>query len=105
MSILILILAGFCELGFVVFLKKSDSFRVKKYGVLSIFIMGLSLYLLSVASKTIPIGVAYAIWSGIGTSTSVLWGMVFFGESRNWRKFIFVGMVIIGVVGLKLTSH
>lgn len=105
MSILILIIAGFCELGFVVALKKSDGFKNKKYGALSILIMGMSLFLLSLASKTIPIGVAYAIWSGIGTSASVLWGMFFFGESRNWRKFVFVGMIIIGVVGLKLTSH
>lgn len=105
MGLISLVVAGFCELGFVVLLKKSDGFKLKSYGIMSVLVMGLSLYLLSLASKTIPIGTAYAIWAGIGASTSVLWGMIFFGESRNVKKIIFITLIIIGVVGLKLTSH
>ncbi len=105
MGFISLVVAGFCELGFVVLLKKSEGFRLKSYGILSMIVMGMSLYLLSIASKTIPIGTAYAIWAGIGASASVLWGMIFFGESRSFKKIIFVMLIIIGVVGLKLTSH
>lgn len=105
MGLISLVVAGFCELGFVVLLKKSEGFRLKSYGILSMIVMGMSLYLLSIASKTIPIGTAYAIWAGIGASASVLWGMIFFGESRSFKKIIFVTLIIIGVVGLKLTSH
>ncbi|MDT1997210.1 SMR family transporter [Carnobacterium divergens] len=105
MSILYLMIAGACELGFIIFFKKSDGFKKKKEGIISVVIMGLGLYLLSLATRTIPIGVAYAIWTGIGASSTVLWGMFFLGENRSWKKFLFVGMIIIGVIGLKLTSH
>ncbi|MGX7389002.1 DMT family transporter [Carnobacterium divergens] len=105
MSILYLMIAGACELGFIIFLKKSDGFKKKKERTISVVIMGLGLYLLSLATRTIPIGVAYAIWTGIGASSTVLWGMFFLGENRSWKKFLFVGMIIIGVIGLKLTSH
>lgn len=102
---LVLLAAGLCEVGFVTFLQKSDGFKNKKYVLLSVLIMGLSIYLLSVATTEIQMGIAYGVWTGIGAVSSVLVGMFFFGESKSLKKIFFVTLIIISVVGLKLTGN
>ncbi|MNI80408.1 Multidrug resistance protein YkkD [compost metagenome] len=71
-----------------------------------IFIIGivLSFTLLSLAMQDLPMGTAYAIWTGIGTVGGALVGMFFFGESKDWRRILFIGMVLAAAVGLKLIS-
>ncbi|GIP38403.1 QacE family quaternary ammonium compound efflux SMR transporter [Paenibacillus sp. J31TS4] len=64
----------------------------------------LSLGLLSVAMRSISMGTAYAIWTGIGTVGSAVLGMLAFGESRDVRRLLFIGMVLAAAVGLKLIS-
>ncbi|WP_166240168.1 DMT family transporter [Paenibacillus turpanensis] len=59
---------------------------------------------LSLAMRTLPMGTAYAIWTGIGTVGGAVVGMLFFGESREWRRILFIGMVLAAAIGLKLTS-
>ncbi len=66
--------------------------------------MAASLFLLSLALKTIPIGTGYAIWTGIGAVGSVLAGMILFKERKSTLKLLFITMIIAGVIGLKLTS-
>ena len=101
---IILILASFCELGFTVFMKLSDGFKNKKYTILTVLTVSLSIYLLSLATKTLPLGIAYAVWTGLGTVFTVTFGIVFFKESRDWKKLLFMALVLLGVVGLRLSA-
>lgn len=101
---IVLILASFCELGFTVCMKLSDGFKNKKYTILTALISGLSIFLLSFAMKALPMGIAYAVWTGLGTVFTVTFGIVFFKESRDWKKLLFLGMVLIGVIGLRLSA-
>lgn len=101
----LLLIGGACEVGFVTMMKLSDGFRVLKYSLLTILFMILSFYSLSLALKEIPIGIGYAVWAGIGAIGSVLVGMFLFKESKDLRKIIFISMIIIGIVGLKLSTN
>lgn len=101
---IVLILASFCELGFTVCMKLSDGFKNKKYTILTALISGLSIFLLSFAMKALPMGIAYAVWTGLGTVFTVTFGIVFFKESRDWKKLLFLGMVLIGVIGLRFSA-
>lgn len=101
---IVLIMASCCELGFTVFMKLSDGFKNKKYTVLTIVTVSLSIYLLSLSVKTLPLGVAYAVWTGLGTMFNVLFGIFVFHESRDRKKLIFMGMILMGVVGLRLSA-
>lgn len=64
----------------------------------------LSFIFLTLAMQTIPMSTAYAIWTGIGTVGSALIGMIMYGESKDWRRILFISMVLSAVVGLKLIS-
>lgn len=101
-SWLFLLLGGICEVGFVAMMKKSEGFRVFKYSLLTLLFMLLSFYALSHALIEIPIGIGYAVWAGIGAIGSVIVGMLFFGESKDIKKMLFITMIIIGIVGLKI---
>lgn len=104
-SWLFLFLAGLCEIGFVTMMKLSKGFKILKYSVLTILFMAVSFTLLSTALRTIPIGIGYAVWSGIGAIGSVLAGMIFFKESKDIKKLFFISLIIIGIVGLKLSTN
>lgn len=99
---IVLILASFCELGFAVCMKLSDGFRNKKYTILTFAISGLGIFLLGQAVETLPLGVAYAVWTGLGTVFTVTFGIFRFKESRDWKKLLFMSMVLAGVIGLRL---
>ena len=99
---IVLVCAFFCELGFTVCMKLSDGFKNKKFTVLTVFITGLGIFLLSVATRTLPLGIAYAVWTGLGTVFTVLFGILVFGESRDKKKIFFILLVIAGVIGLRL---
>ncbi|MCP7502025.1 multidrug efflux SMR transporter [Listeria monocytogenes] len=104
MDWIFLLVAGLCEMVFVVMLKLSDGFKKVGYAILTIIFMSASFFLLSLALKTIPIGTGYAIWTGIGAVDSVTLGMIVFKERKSVGKLLFITMIIAGVVGLKLTS-
>ncbi|WP_304487066.1 MULTISPECIES: DMT family transporter [unclassified Dysgonomonas] len=104
-SWLLLFLAGLCEIGFVTMMKLSKGFKILKFSVLTILFMAVSFTLLSTALRTIQIGVGYAVWSGIGAIGSVLAGMIFFKESKDIKKLFFISLIIIGIVGLKLSTN
>ncbi|TYP71942.1 DMT family transporter [Paenibacillus methanolicus] len=71
-----------------------------------LFIAGIviSFGCLSIAMRSLPMGTAYAIWTGIGTVGGALVGMLFFGESKEWRRMLFIAMVLAAAVGLKLIA-
>ncbi|MYL34637.1 QacE family quaternary ammonium compound efflux SMR transporter [Pontibacillus yanchengensis] len=99
-----LILAGFAEVTGVTLLKLSDGFRNKFYMVLMFIAGGVNFYLLSKAIETLPISTAYGVWTGIGSLGTVLIGMIFFRDSKEWTRLLFMSCIIIGIVGLKMTT-
>lgn len=102
MDWLALILAGCFEVVGVSGINRVN--RTKSFGSYAILIIGfvLSLLCLSYAMNTISMGTAYAVWTGIGTVGSALLGMFVYGESKDWRRLVFIAMVLCAAVGLKL---
>ncbi|MBK5431495.1 DMT family transporter [Bacillus mobilis] len=99
-----LILAGLFEMFGVAMINKLHKDRNWQSLVLLILGFGLSFIFLAYAMETLPMGTAYAIWTGIGASGGAILGMVFYGESKDWRRLIFIGMVLGAAIGLKLVS-
>jgi len=104
MAWLFLFIAGLGEVGFVIFMKLSNNLKKLNYSILCILSGWISFYLLSKALKVIPVGTGYTIWTGIGAAGSVLIGMLFFNESREWKRLLFITLVIGSVIGLKIIS-
>ncbi|QFK72374.1 multidrug efflux SMR transporter [Pradoshia sp. D12] len=99
-----LILAGLCEMFGVAMINKLHKDRSWKSLLLLILGFGASFIFLAYSMETLPMGTAYAIWTGIGASGGAILGMIFYGESKDWRRLIFIGMVLGAAVGLKLVS-
>ncbi|WP_068776410.1 multidrug efflux SMR transporter [Paenibacillus sp. FJAT-26967] len=99
-----LILAGCTEVLGVYSMNKISQKRTLTWFLMLIIGFGLSFSLLSIAMETIPMGTAYAVWTGIGTSGGTLLGMFVFGESKDWRRIVFIAMIISAAVGLKLLT-
>ncbi|MEE4569871.1 multidrug efflux SMR transporter [Paenibacillus polymyxa] len=104
MAWIYLIIAGLLEIVGVLGMNRIK--RDKDLKAFMIFAVGivLSFVFLSLAMRDLPMGTAYAIWTGIGTSGGALVGMIFFGESKNWRRLLFIAMILCSAVGLKLIS-
>ena len=100
----ILIVAGLFEIGWAVGLKYTDGFTRLVPSVLTVAAIVVSLGLLGVALKSLPIGTAYAIWVGVGAAGTAIAGMLLFGESASAAKFMCLGLIVAGIVGLKLTA-
>lgn len=98
----VVICASVFELAFTVFMKLSDGLKNVKYTVLTAISVFFSIGLLSIAVKTLPLGPAYAVWTGLGTVLNVVFGIVVFKESKSKRKLICIAAVLLGVVGLRL---
>ena len=104
MNWLILFVAGLFEIGWAVGLKYSDGFTRLVPSVLTVAAIVVSLGLLGVALKSLPIGTAYAIWVGVGAAGTAIAGMLLFGESASAAKLASLGLIVAGIVGLKLTA-
>jgi quaternary ammonium compound-resistance protein SugE len=99
-----LVVAGLFECGWAIGLKYTDGVSKIVPLALTIVSMGMSVWLLAVAMKTIPVGTAYAVWTGIGAIGVAVMGMVLFGESRDILRMICLLLILSGIVGLKLVS-
>jgi quaternary ammonium compound-resistance protein SugE len=99
-----LTIAGLFEIGWAVGLKYSEGFSKPLPTLLTVVAMAFSLWLLALAMKTIPVGTAYAVWTGIGAVGVALLGMLLFGESREFLRVLCLFLIIAGIVGLKLVS-
>lgn len=104
MSWIILFLAGLFEVGWAVGLKYTEGFTRPLPTVLTIAAMGISLGLLGLAMKELPLGTAYAIWTGVGAVGTVIAGIILFGESTSLFRLSSVLLICVGLAGLKL-SH
>ena len=99
-----LAIAGLFEIGWAIGLKYSDGFSKPVASLLTIVAMGLSVWLLAIAMRTIPVGTAYAVWTGIGAVGVAVLGMLLFGESREFLRLVCLFLIIAGILGLKLVS-
>jgi quaternary ammonium compound-resistance protein SugE len=99
-----LTLAGLLEIGWAAGLKYTEGFTKLWPSAITVMFMIASFYCLSLSFKTIPIGTAYAVWTGIGAVGIVLFGIFFHNEPVNLARIICIFMVVAGIIGLKLTA-
>jgi quaternary ammonium compound-resistance protein SugE len=104
MSWLLLAIAGLFEVGWAIGLKYTEGFTRPLPSVLTLAAMVLSVVLLGLALKTLPVGTAYAVWTGIGAVGTALLGLILFGESAAPLRLASIGLIVAGIVGLKLAS-
>ncbi len=104
MSWIYLIIAGIFEVIWAMGLKYSHGFTKLYPSLITLGSMVISFYLLSHATKTLPIGTAYAIWTGIGALGAVLLGIILFNEPLNFLRIGFLCLILVGIIGLKITS-
>ena len=104
MTWVILILAGLLEVGWAIGLKYTEGFTRLWPSLGTIAAMIVSLGLLGLALKTLPVGTAYAIWVGVGAVGTVIFGIVLFDEPASAVRLISVAFIIVGIVGLKLAT-
>ena len=100
----ILVLAGIFEIFWAVGLKYTDGFTKLIPSLFTIIAMLVSFWLLSLSLKTFPLGTAYAVWVGIGTIGTVIAGIMLFGDSINIIRIISIVFIILGIIGLKITT-
>ena len=99
-----LVFAGLFEMFGVVMINKFHQDRNWKSVVFLVLGFGASFLFLSYAMETLPMGTAYAIWTGIGASGGAILGMLLYGESKDWKRLVFIAMVLGAAIGLKLVS-
>ncbi|HEY8242281.1 MAG: quaternary ammonium compound efflux SMR transporter SugE [Vicinamibacteria bacterium] len=105
MAWIALVVAGLFEIGWAIGLKYTDGFTRTWPSVWTIAAMGASIVLLAWAMKTLPVGTAYAVWTGIGASGTVILGILLFGEPATVIRLACVGLILAGIVGLKLVTE
>lgn len=104
MSWIILFFAGLFEVGWAVGLKYTDGFTRPLPTILTVGAMVISLGLLGLAMKELPLGTAYAIWTGVGAVGTVITGIILFGESMALVRLASVALIVTGLVGLKVSA-
>jgi quaternary ammonium compound-resistance protein SugE len=104
MAWIILVVAGLFEVGWAIGLKYTDGFTRPWPTVWTVAAMVVSLWLLGIAMKELPVGTAYSVWVGVGAVGTVLLGIALFGEPANASRMISVALIIAGIVGLKLAT-
>lgn len=104
MSWVYLVIAGLFEIGWAVGLKYTDGFSKPLPTVLTVGAMAVSLWMLGLALKDLPIGTAYAIWTGIGTVGTAILGIYLFNDPATFVRLACIGLIVAGIVGLKLVA-
>ena len=104
MAWVVLFIAGLFEIGWAIGLKYTQGFTKPLPSIATLAAMAMSVFLLSQALKTIPVGTGYAVWTGIGAVGTVILGMVFLGEPREIARIVCLLLILIGIVGLKVVS-
>ncbi|EGQ9439912.1 multidrug efflux SMR transporter [Vibrio cholerae] len=104
MAWLVLFLAGICEIAWAIGLKYSEGFSKPLASVATLSALVISFVLLGIALRTLPLGVAYGIWVGIGAVGTAVMGILLFGEAVSLFKLMSLALIVIGIAGLKLAS-
>ena len=105
MSWIYLVIAGMLEIGWAIGLKYTEGWTKLFPSLITGALMIASFYFLSLAVRVLPIGTAYAVWTGIGTVGAAVLGILIFGETRDLSKLVCILLIVSGIVGLKLTSE
>jgi quaternary ammonium compound-resistance protein SugE len=101
---LVLIISGVLEVVWAMGIRSTHGFTRFWPSVYTIGTMAVGIYLLSLAVRTLPIGTAYAVWTGIGAVGTALCGMLLFDEPRDWPRLAFILLIVAGIVGLKFVE-
>ena len=101
---LLLVLAGLFEVGWAIGLKYTDGFTRPWPTIATVLAMVASLGLLGIAMKSLPVGTSYAVWVGVGAVGTAVMGIVLLGEAANAGRLISLGLIIAGIVGLKIAT-
>jgi quaternary ammonium compound-resistance protein SugE len=104
MAWLVLVLAGLFEVCWAIGLKYTEGFTRLWPSVLTLAAMGISIGMLGLAMKTLPVGTAYAVWVGVGAVGTAILGIVLFGEPASAGRLLSLGLIVAGIVGLKLAT-
>jgi quaternary ammonium compound-resistance protein SugE len=104
MAWVLLLVAGLFEVGWAIGLKYTEGFTRVWPSVLTLTAMTASVVLLGMAMKSLPVGTSYAIWVGVGAVGTAILGIILFGESANAGRLVSLGLIVAGIVGLKLTT-
>jgi quaternary ammonium compound-resistance protein SugE len=104
MAWLLLMLAGLFEVGWAIGLKYTDGFTRLWPTIGTVLAMVVSLWLLGIAMKSLPVGTSYAVWVGVGAVGTAIMGIVLLGEVANAGRLISLGLIIAGIVGLKIAT-
>lgn len=101
---IILAIAGLFEVFWALMLKQSEGFTKPGPSVLFIISLFFSMFLLAQALKSLPVGTAYAVWTGFGAIGTTILGMIWLGESKDFLKLFSILLIILGIVGLRLAA-
>lgn len=104
MAWVLVLFAGVLEVGWAIGLKYTEGFTRLWPSVMTVGAMIASFLLLSVAMKTLPVGTAYSVWVGIGAVGAVVMGILLFGEAANLVRLGSIGLIVAGIIGLKLST-
>ncbi len=104
MGWLFLVLAGLCEIFYAAAMPRTDGFTKWGPSAFCAVFIALSMYLLSLATRTIPVGTAYAVWVGVGAIGTAAYGIIMLGEDRSVGRVLCFTLILAGIVGLKLLS-
>ena len=104
MAWLYLIIAGFFEIIWATGLKYTIGFTRIIPSIGTLLAMIISVYLLSLATRSLPIGTSYPIWTGIGATGTVIAGIILFNEPKDLTRMLFIGLIVVGIIGLRYTS-
>lgn len=104
MNWVILIVAGVLEIGWAIGLKYTEGFTRLWPSIGTVLSMLISIFLLGIAMRSLPVGTAYAIWVGIGAVGTAILGIVLFGESASTARVVSLGLIVAGIIGLKLAT-
>ena len=104
MAWLYLLIAGLLEVGWAIGLKYTEGFTRLMPTVLTVAAMVLSIAMLGIALRTLPVGTAYAVWTGIGAVGTAMLGIYLFGDPATAIRLACIGLIVVGIVGLKFAS-
>ena len=99
-----LIIAGLFEAVWAIGLKYAEGFTKLWPSIITIVAMAISLYFLALAIKTLPVGTAYAVWTGIGAFTTAILGVVLFSEPIHFSRIFFLLLLLVSIIGLKFSA-
>jgi len=99
-----LLLSGFIDVGWALSMKKANGFSNPGWSMVSLMLLAAFVYLLTKALQVLPVGTAYAVWTGIGAAGTVMAGIFLFAEPATVARLVFIAIVVAGIIGLQTTT-